>query len=950
MAEAVPSPAAADGGGPRSSRAGRTASSRPTGFPGPSSRGPAAAGREAWLEAASFDAAATIALVAVPLAMGGRHPFGHMLLTLAAMCAAASWMLRTVREGGCVWRFGLVDMLVLAGLAIGFVQIVPLPGRWVHAISPRLATLLPCLDGGPGSLATWNRLSLVPGETLVGLGILLAQGVFLAVLAQRMLTVRDVERVLCVVVGSTALLAALGVVQYLAGNGRYLWFYEFAYNDAGGVVKGTFTNRNHFANFVAAGSGAVIWWVLARRGTPGQPRRPPAVGGPRQPGADAWRLLGGGLLLAAVGFATLSSLSRGGSLSLGVAVVVSLGLLLRSKPPRPAILAGIVGVVVLVLVALQIHGWDRLAERFDGPLAETAADAPGRVAVWRAAWRAIGDYPWLGTGVGSHADISQRYMPPTGQVVFTHAENSYLNVGVETGVVGLVVALAALLIGLGACVLVALRGDDRERAVAAALTAGVAVGAVHAVVDFVWYVPACSTLLTTLGTCGLVLAGPKLRWLPTVSLRIDRMSGLIAGVGVFVLLGGIGAKQLAAARAQASWEEAIKETRRMSVVAGKRAAGTGAAAGGGGIGVVEPAAADGEGAAEAQYGDSPQAAMQELLSGYDRLIAALERTVALRPDHPRGWAELAVARLDRFGLTRRLENRAIGVVDLRQAAGGGRFRSRAEIRGWVRRAAGPAVTDLELALEDAREAVRVAPLSGDAWCVLGQLAFLEGGEPALAGTCVAQALAVRPTSATVIFEAANQALLDGDVARAMELWRSSFAADPRQRVRIISILLPRVSAADACELLEPDLDGLRAIDAAWTPRESADQLAPVRGRRLEAVLARAAECPGGKRCKLLQEAAGLQVRLGQPAAARRSLEQAAVADPSSYEAHLALADLAITMRDGETARAELHWCLLRRPDSQALRERMEKLAKLESIREAQQQPRADLPDGSLQKL
>jgi tetratricopeptide (TPR) repeat protein len=338
------------------------------------------------------------------------------------------------------------------------------------------------------------------------------------------------------------------------------------------------------------------------------------------------------------------------------------------------------------------------------------------------------------------------------------------------------------------------------------------------------------------------------------------------------------------------------------------------------------------------------------MAGFDLLIAALEHTVALRPDHPRAWAELAVARMDRFGLTQQVAGRTIGVVDLRQAAGGGRFQSRAELRSWVKRAAGPAVTDLELALEDAREAVRVAPLSGDAWCVLGQLAFLEGGGTSLAGTCVAQALNVRPTSATVIFEAANQALLDGDAARAIELWRSSFVADPRQRGRIISILLPRVSAADACELLEPDLDGLRAIDAAWTPRESADQLAVVRGRRLEAVLARAAESPGGKRCTLLQEAAGLQVRLGQTAAARRSLEQSAAADPSSYEAHLALADLAITMRDGETARAELEWCLLRRPDSQALRARMEKLAKLVSIREAQQQPHANLPNGKLQKL
>jgi hypothetical protein len=56
------------------------------------------------------------------------------------------------------------------------------------------------------------------------------------------------------------------------------------------------------------------------------------------------------------------------------------------------------------------------------------------------------------------------------------------------------------------------------------------------------------------------------------------------------------------------------------------------------------------------------------------------------------------------------------------------------------------------------------------------------------------------------------------------------------------------------------------------------------------------------------------------------------------------------MRDGETARVALEWCLLRRPASQALQDRMEKLAKQRPEWEAEKAPRTALPPGRLQKL
>ncbi|MFM8633257.1 MAG: hypothetical protein ACKOEX_00335, partial [Planctomycetia bacterium] len=95
------------------------------------------------LERHCFDAALLAALVATPIAMGGRHPLGQCILTLAAGLATISWFLRAWTQGKTEWRWSLVDGFCAAGLAIGIVQIVPLPAQTLASISPHMADLLP---------------------------------------------------------------------------------------------------------------------------------------------------------------------------------------------------------------------------------------------------------------------------------------------------------------------------------------------------------------------------------------------------------------------------------------------------------------------------------------------------------------------------------------------------------------------------------------------------------------------------------------------------------------------------------------------------------------------------------------------------------------------------------------------------------------------------------------
>jgi len=849
--------------------------------------------------------ALVLAVVAVPLAMGGRHPAGQVVLTGAALAAVAAWTSGTCRTRDDTWRLGPIDVILAAALAIGVFQILPLPAAWIAYISPGLSEMLPCFAGGPDSLGRWHCLSVTPGETRAGLGILFAQGVLASVLVQRVRTARDVEPLLTAVAVATTLIALLGLIQYFAGNGRYLWFYEFAYNDAGGVVKGTFTNRNHFAGFLAVGLGAVVWWTMAE---------PPAAQGtrqqasaPRRPAAAvAWRLSIGWLLAAAVAFAAVASLSRGGTMALVAAAAVCSGMFVRSRGSRVSQVLGLAAAAGFLVVALGIHGWDRLRVRFDAVFtAAGMASRPDRTTVWQAAWRTIGEFPWLGAGVGSHADMASRAMPATDGIMFTHAENSYLNLGVETGWIGLGLAVVALLGAMAAAGVVVRRGDTRERAIAVVILAALVAATVHAAVDFVWYVPAYSTLVILFGACAVALATPRTAWLPNVNVHAGWIVKVLAGVAVSGLLVVIGTRQVAAARAEIAWEEAVKHGQQIALLARRQAR-------------LEPAAAD--------AGAPPE--FQELFDTLERRLVALERCVSIRPDHPRAWTELGLARMDYFGLSRHRAGSSLGIADIRSAASQAGFGSIAELHAWVQRATGPAYQDLEGAFNASRRAVANTPCAGDAWCVLAQLAFLRDDAGPSPSRLLAQALLVRPSDSLVLFEAANEAALEGDAERAVELWRRSFAADGRQRQRIIAVLMPRLSSAEACDLLEPDLAGLRAIDAGWSTRETPEDLVETRSRRIEAALAAAATASPTAACLLFLEAADLQRRLGENTAARDSLRRAVQHDPASYEARRRLAIVALAAEDWTTARQGLEWCLLRRPHSADLREKLENLRRL----------------------
>ena len=103
-----------------------------------------------------------LAVLLMPLGMGGRHPFGQLFLSAAAIAAAGAWLVRSYHADDAGWQLTIIDFLFAAGLAVAVFQIIPLSTTLICNISPHLSTLLPCWTDGPWTLGQWSTLSLTP--------------------------------------------------------------------------------------------------------------------------------------------------------------------------------------------------------------------------------------------------------------------------------------------------------------------------------------------------------------------------------------------------------------------------------------------------------------------------------------------------------------------------------------------------------------------------------------------------------------------------------------------------------------------------------------------------------------------------------------------------------------------------------------------------------------------
>ncbi len=385
-----------------------------------------------------------------------------LLYALVPMIPFSSLVALPVSEA----KAGVMELLLLAAVAIWLLKL--LTGQAVRGqpLTIRQGPLLvPFLVLLGGVMLSWlNALSIRACliETMKW-----AEALALYLLVINLLPPRRIKWMALVILLTGVAQAALGLYQFVfkVGPDGFLLF-------GGQFLRayGTFAQPNPYGGYLGLALplalSLVIW--IAFETTPKSVIW--AAAGPAylnrlaQLGYSLGRLVLFGLPLAAMLAALFASQSRGAWLGFAVAGAVTV--VVRSKKFALLALAAVVTGVLAALAGSISFSPGSTTQEADSPILavterfvnaaaifdiKDVATTPvtdanfatvERLAHWQAArdmWR---DHPWLGVGFGNYGVIYPAYAVGRWLDPLGHAHNYLLNLGAETGLVGIIVYLA----------------------------------------------------------------------------------------------------------------------------------------------------------------------------------------------------------------------------------------------------------------------------------------------------------------------------------------------------------------------------------------------------------------------------------------------------------------------------------------------------------------------------
>ncbi len=873
---------------------------------------------------AAVDLGLVATIFAVPLILGGRIAAGQLVLVTLAAFVAVCWCLRqaVIARAARNWTRSTADWLLPAVLVLVAVQLVPLPPSLLGNLSPNVYETLPLwapateaaqtetsatetakaetsATEAPTTMGTWATLSLTPVATRNALILLLAFVLLFLTTVQRVQRVEDAERIIRWIAVATVVMAAFALLQFLTANGKFFWFYAHPYSDTQKCIQGSFTNRNHFAQFMALGIGPLAWWVFdaVRR----KRQKIEAYGRRAAAGADvviALRAMGLGLCI----FAGLLTTSRGGAMAIFLASVVCLLILYRGSLIRPKTLMTAVGIGTLVGAGLFIYGYESLANRLDDFESLDELDkTQGRRKLWKADLVAASKFALTGTGLGSHGEVSPMIVQneATGRgVEYTHAENGYVQVAMEGGGPGFVLALVAVGLCVFWCVASIGKGTSpRILLCIAAVAPALAANFAHSLTDFVWYVPGCMVVVVLLAACACRVwqLRREQRGTPIRRASLSRIGW--AAASICLVFGGylMADNRFRAARAEPHWNRSLVLRR--------------------------------------EYAECEPAQRRAALVAIANELAAV---VEHQPDHARAHVQLAETHLRLFDLPENTKVTAMGVDQVRDAVLASNFATAAEMHDWLSQAFGRRSGHLTAALHHARRALRSCPLLGEGYVYLADVLFLDGPRRQAKMACIEQAMRVRPFDGAVLFAVGQEAALAGNAEMAFDAWQRSYALGPIHQQRLLDHLAAGVRVAVFIESFPSDREALklvvrqyrefdrhyRELDGQYGELDPDDE----RWGDLPYAVGCYAKCcehdarqdRGQTNAKRWMEAAAAYAELQNLPERLRCLRWAVELRPYFLPSRRALGDCLYQLGEYEEAEEHLKWCLQRRPHDKQL--------------------------------
>ncbi len=329
---------------------------------------------------------------------------------------------------------GIVPLLVLWAYCL--LQLVPFPSGLVHIISP---ATYKAYSETIGSIepVTWMTLSVSKKATLQEWSRLTAYIAFYIVTVQLLSSKELLRKTVNTVMIFSFCLAFLSILQYFFYNGKIYWIRSLT---QGGHPFGPYANKNHYAGLMEMLFPVILSVLISFK-----PRvkyrslreRLAQILSLKE--TNRYILIG--FFSVLVASSIFLSLSRGGMVSLGLSMIFFSGMIAWKKKRNKRGLFIIVFFLMIFLV-VSLFGWDPIVESF-GKIKDV--DVHGkttllRPTLWSDSKLLIQDFPLTGTGYGTFFNSYQKYRTFPGGFTAYHAENDYIEVLAEGGIIGFLLA------------------------------------------------------------------------------------------------------------------------------------------------------------------------------------------------------------------------------------------------------------------------------------------------------------------------------------------------------------------------------------------------------------------------------------------------------------------------------------------------------------------------------
>jgi len=462
----------------------------------------------------------TVLAVVSPWAFGSVLPLPRFLVVLVALAGSGMTLFASARSQGALRPPGLPLWPSLALLALGLVQLLPLPEGVLRVLAPGSAEVwYPANASARVLLGDGPRpVSIDPGSTTAALLLAGALAALTALAVPALTRGETGLRAATALTVGAAVLALYGIVA----RGRFgaLLYGQIAVPTVSPF--GPFVSKNHFAGYMAPSCLLALGLAMGLAGRARASERTRDQGAPLVVSA----------LVAALtmALALFVSQSRGGAVA-GATGLLAFGALViaarregRSRALIPAVL--IAAVVLGFLVVAVPEGARARVVTLEG--------ASFRLDTWRDALSLFRRSPLVGHGFAAFADAFPRAKRGHGEILVEHAENEYVEMLVEGGLLGLGLAVLALLLPARRIGSVLARLSPVRRSLATGGLAGLFALAAHSAFDFNLRIPSNAALAALLAAFAAAATGLRERAPTPATLRALALGFAAAAVAVAV--------------------------------------------------------------------------------------------------------------------------------------------------------------------------------------------------------------------------------------------------------------------------------------------------------------------------------------------------------------------------------------------------------------------------------